>query len=398
MAVTRIKRQRRPSRRPRLKFPRFKPPLGVYIAICALPAVMTILFYALRFNTAVMSWISMRVALPIRGFLGLITSIFPFSLMEVAIAAAIVGTIVYIFKTIKLTVNSRKRRIRVLSKRLLHIAVAALYIWGAFCWLWNTGYFARGFAERNGIEPREVSVYELIALTEMFAARASELAPTMSRDADGRLNEDRRAVFAASGDIFQNIAQEFPELGRKTFRPKPMMFSWLMSRTGYSGIYFALTGEANINSNIPMSTMPATIAHELAHQLGVHAEDEANFVAIIASISSEHPVYVYSGYFFGLIHLMNALHTADPAAWADIFATFSPELRRDWTDNRDFWRAQRTVDTGIGFLDTVLTAVTETAREAVNTFYDGFLRAQNQELGLQSYGACVDLLIVYFFG
>ena len=395
--MMRMKRQQSPGRS-RLTLQRFKPPLGVYIAICALPAVLTILFYALQSSTAVMDWASVRVALPIRGFLGLVTSIIPFSVMEVAIMAAIVCVIMYVFKTIKLAADSRKRRIRILSKRLLHIAVAALYIWGAFCWLWNTGYFARGFAERNGIETREVAVCELITLTQMFAARASELAPTMQRDATGRLNENRRAVFAASGEVFQNIAQEFPELGRRTFQPKPMMFSWLMSRTGYSGIYFALTGEANVNINLPMSTMPATIAHELAHQLGVHAEDEANFVAIIASISSEKPAYIYSGYFLGLIYLMNALATADAEAWHDIYATFTPELSRDWTDNQEFWRAQRTVETGIGFLDTALTAVTETVRETVNNVYDGFLRANDQELGLQSYGACVDLLIVYFLG
>ena len=187
------------------------------------------------------------------------------------------------------------------------------------------------------------------------------------------------------------------------------MYSWLMSRTGYAGIYFALTGEANINRNMP-AFMPATIAHELAHQRGVFAEDETNFVAIIACITSGNTVYEYSGYLLGLIYLLNAIFDASRTysaagsdawieamdAWIDIQAGFGPELRRDWTDNYEFWASQRTVDTGITIIDTVLTAVTQTVSDAVTAIYDGYLRAQDQELGIRSYGAVVDLLVLYF--
>ncbi|MCL2408347.1 MAG: DUF3810 domain-containing protein [Oscillospiraceae bacterium] len=371
-------------------------PRPVYIAICTFPAVLTILFYVLRTNTRVMDWASLRVAAPIRGFLGLITSIFPFSVMEILIAAAVIGGIWFIVRTIKLTIRKHGARLKTLSRRVLHLAVVVLYIWGLFCWLWNTGYFAQGFAERNGIISREAAVEELIAVTEMFVARANELSQEVDRNEDGRLYANRREVFAQSLDVFHGISNEFPELGGRIFRPKPMIFSWLMSRTGYAGIYFALTGEANVNTQLPMSTMPATIAHEHAHQLGVFSEDEANFVAIMASAQSGILIYEYSGYFFGLIHLMRALNNIHSELWVEMWDTFSPELQRDWRDNREFWQLQRTVDTGIGLVDTVLTAVTETLRDAVDTTYDRFLRANDQELGLQSYGAVVDLLIAYF--
>jgi hypothetical protein len=175
-----------------------------------------------------------------------------------------------------------------------------------------------------------------------------------------------------------------------------MAFSWLMSRTGYAGMYFALTGEANINIRAPGFLMPATVAHEHAHQLGIFAEEEANFAGILACVTSGNIVFEYAGYFKGLMYLLDALFEADSAAWVEIRASLSDEVLWDWQHNYDYWQSQRRVETGVVFLDTVLTAVTMTVSDAVDTIYDGFLRAQNQELGIRSYGACVDLLVEYF--
>jgi hypothetical protein len=278
----------------------------------------------------------------------------------------------------------------------LPVVVAALYVWSLFCWLWSSGYHAPGFAERNGFAGGGVKAEDLAAVTMLFADRANELAPEVSRDEDGHFIEERREMFAASTDVYRNIASEFPSLDGRLFRPKSMAFSWLMSRTGYTGMYFALTGEAMINTRMPGALMPMTIAHEHAHQLGVFAEDEANFVAILACITSGNTVFEYSGYLRGLMYLMNALLAADFDAWLEVSGSLSPEVSRDWWDNYEFWTSQRTVSTGIGVLDNVLTNITVAVSDAVDAVYDGFLRAQNQELGIRSYGACVDLLVEYF--
>ena len=36
-------------------------------------------------------------------------------------------------------------------------------------------------------------------------------------------------------------------------------------------------------------------------------------------------------------------------------------------------------------------------QKASNTVYEGFLQSYDQELGLKSYGACVDLLVNYYY-
>jgi hypothetical protein len=276
------------------------------------------------------------------------------------------------------------------------VLVAAVYVWGMFCWLWNSGYHSNGFAAKNGFSGEMVTAENLAAVTRLFADKANELSQLVDRDDDGRYIENRREMFNESVNIYANITKEFPSLEGRLYRPKPMMFSWLMSRTGYSGMYFALTGEANINTNPPGVLMPATVAHEHAHQLGVFAEDEANFVGIMASITSGNIVFEYAGYLSGLMYLSRALSTEDPDAWREVMDSLVDEVNRDWNENFEFWQSQRRVETGVGFLDNILTTVTVTVSDAVDVVYDEFLRSQSQELGIKSYGACVDLLVEYF--
>jgi len=376
-------------------FRRFRLPRGVIIAVCVLPAVVTALFYALRGLPGVMEWATAYISSPVRGFFGMLSAIYPFSMMEITLTAAGIWLVYYIAKTVSATVR-RRGKWKILGKRMLPLLVAALYVWGLFCWLWNSGYHAPGFAAKNGFAGGGATVAGLAEATRLFAENATELSLLVERDDEGRYVGDRRRMFAGSMDIYDNVSKEFPSLGGRLYRPKPMMFSWLMSRTGYSGMYFALTGEANINTWPPGTLMPATVAHEHAHQLGVFAEDEANFVGILACVTSGNTVFEYAGYLSGLIYLANALVSEDEQAWQEIRDGLSEEVSRDWRENQEFWQAQRRVETGVGFLDRFLTSVTVTVSDAVDAVYDEFLKSQSQELGIKSYGACVDLLVEYF--
>ena len=392
--LSQIKSLKRTNNRT-VRLPKWLPFAG-FVAVCAFPVVLSILFYTLRSNSGAMDWAATRVSAPIRGALGFISSIFPFSLMETLIVFAGVFLIRYIVITVK-TTRRCFEKLKYLSKRLLMIAVVFLYIWSLFCWLWNSGYHAPGFGAKNGFTRSGVTVEDLTAVTAFFAMKANELAPLVSRDDDGHYAEDEREIFALSPFVYDRVSVEFPSLGGRLYKPKPMMFSWLMSRTGYTGVYFALTGESNFNANAPLFLIPATIAHELAHQLGVAREDEANFVGILACVTSGYTTYEYAGYLSGLIHLRSALFlTDDYEAWVKISDYLCDEVYIDLQDNSDFWWSQKTVETGVTFLDNVLTSMTETLSDTVDAVYDGYLRAQSQELGIRSYGACVDLLVEYF--
>jgi hypothetical protein len=157
-----------------------------------------------------------------------------------------------------------------------------------------------------------------------------------------------------------------------------MLYSRAFSRLGFTGFYFAFTGESNINTHSPACLIPSTIAHELAHQLGVFAEEEANFAGIAACVTSGIPMYEYSGALSALMYLSSALRSADAELWASVSGGLCDEVRRDWSDNSAYWESMRT-DTGVGVI--------------ANAVYDRYLKANGQPLGVKSYGACVDLLV-----
>jgi len=377
-----------------------KIPRSAIIIICILPAVLTALYYSLRSLPYVMEWVSLYISLPVRNFFGLLSSIYPFSMMEVICTAAGIFLIYYIIKSIRETAR-RREKWKLLAKRLLPILVAALYVFSLFCWLWTGGYHAPGFAERYGFSNEGVALSDLASTAVMFAEKANELAPLMERDEDGHYIGNRREMFASSTSIYRGISEEFPSLGGRLYAPKSMFYSWFMSITGYSGMYFALTGEAMINTWPPLAFMPATVAHEHAHQLGIFAEDEANFAGILACITSGDIVFEYAGYMKGLNYLLGALSSETESVeireiYFRIFENMSDEVAADRRETFDFWASQKTVNTGIDLIDTVLTAVVEGTSDTVNTVYDNFLKSQSQELGLKSYGACVDLLVEYF--
>ena len=126
----------------------------------------------------------------------------------------------------------------------------------------------------------------------------------------------------------------------------------------------------------PACLVPATIAHEMSHQRMVFSRAGGQFLGIAAAVSCGDPVFQYSGWLMGLIQLCNALYAVSPDLWYQIAAaSFTPELSTDWEDNNAYWRA-----------------LESPVEEAAAQTFDTFLKSNGQDLGIQSYGACVDLL------
>lgn len=347
-------------------------------AALALPVLLVGLFYLLRNDrTAMDAWV-FGVMAPVEQFWGRMWSVFPFSVMELLIALFLLGNAVWLIRTAVLLV--KEKDLRFFVRRLAVLAAAWLWLWCGLCWLWNAAYHAASFTERSGLETAPYSVEELAVVTAYFAQNTARLADRVDRDDDGHFILDLDAFLEQGTQIYERLTSEFPCLAAKAVEVKPLVCSRLQSMLGFTGMYFPFTGEANINVDAPACLIPATIAHEMAHQRMVASELEANFVGIAACTTCADVTFQYSGYLMGLIQLCNALYSVSPDTWYAIAQTyFTPELSADWRDNNDYWAA--------------LASPVEDAAEQV---YDSFLKGNGQELGMRSYGACVDLLVAYY--
>ena len=103
--------------------------------------------------------------------------------------------------------------------------------------------------------------------------------------------------------------------------------------------------------------------------------DEAFFTSVLTEEEVRADIYAE----------IDRLYAADTAgadydAYAEIYYTLSDTVRADFKAQSAYWDQ---------FRDSV-------PQKASNTVYDSFLKSNDQELGMQSYGACVNLLVHYY--
>jgi len=333
----------------------------------------------LRHNEAMAEAVSAGFVRPTLRAMAKFTAILPFSLAEALIAAAAVGLLAYTLLCLYRIIKGRARLVS-LYKMLITPLVLALLVYALFSSLWGAYFYIDDFAERAGIESGPVSTERLAAVTEYFAVLANEYSAKVQRDENGVCRSDRTSVIEASAHIFDNAEKRFPLLEGEDVPVKGIFFSRIMSYLDFTGFFFPITGEANVNTDFPPSQFAATVAHEISHQRGVAREQEANFVAVLACLESGNADYCYSAALLAYTHLGNALHSANYEEWERIYYTLNEAVLCDFAADRAYWQQFETP-----------------VQEVSNSFYEGFLHSYDQHLGLKSYGACVDLLVNYYY-
>ena len=349
--------------------------LGAFLIV---GVALTFAFIVVKGNVHFADLAAKNFAAPLRCAVGRLTEKLPFSVMEAFWIAAVLLALVFIVRSIILPFRRKNPAITVL-KRVLIAGGVALWCFGIYGLMWGVGYYTTPFDEAYGFENDGVSSEQLAAVTEFFLERTLELDDLVPRDENGRWAVSDADIFAVADTVYDNIYDEFPTLDIETTAPKEIYFSRIVSRLGFTGFYFWLAGETNINVDSPGPFRPATVAHELAHQKGITGEQECNFLGIVAAASCDSVVYNYSASLKALLNLMNALYSADKDAWSELRARFEGPMLIDWQENNEYWNSM------------------ESKVEKVSKkVYDGYLKSNGVEEGVRSYGMCVDLLVEYY--
>ena len=340
---------------------------------------MVIAFHLLtRGNRQINNYLTDNLILPAHRAMAVFFDRFYFSFAEVLIGAAVATVVIYILVAV-IRLIIRPEKLKQLYRFIITLICAGLSVYAIFCVMWGVYYYADDFKTKSGIPCEEISVEDLKLVTKYFADLAGEYGRQVKRDENGVYCEDRNVILSKSDEVYTNAERLFPCLEGPAVHAKGIHFSILMSYTDYTGFFFPFTGEANVNTHYPQCTLAATVAHELAHQRGVAKEQEANFCAVLASLMYGDPDYCYSASYLAYIYLSNALYKVDYDSWLEIREDLDPFVKADITNNREYW---------IQFETPVQTVA--------NVIYEDFLQSYSQELGLRSYGACVDLLVNYY--
>lgn len=316
------------------------------------------------------------------GTLGRLTSLLPFSLVELFLVSLLVLLLSMVGLLIVKAVKVRAKRetpepvgIWQVLERVIKLVSCILF---AFVLLCGLNYYRPEFTTFSGLTVRSSTTAELTALCSELAQEASRLRGEVAVDENGvtKLSQSIWATAREAKRTFAGLADDYAVLPDLGITPKPVLNSWWMSMTQITGVFSPYTYEANVNVAAPDYSIPATMSHELAHTRGFMREDEANFIAYLACKQSGSAEFRYSGVMLALIHSTNRLYAVNRDAYSFVSAQMSEGVHRDFADNNAYWAKFE------GPVAAVSTAVNNT-----------YLRANNQSDGVQSYGRMVDLLL-----
>ena len=249
-------------------------------------------------------------------------------------------------------------------------------------------YYAGSIAEDIRMEVREYSVEELASAAAFYQSKANELAPQVNRDENGDLDFEEFGVLAQqAGNGFDHLVydRKFPVFAGSTLPVKELGWAGMYSSMGITGFTCGITGEAAVNPQIPDSTLPFTMCHEMAHRMSIATEGDANFAAFLACMVNESIEYQYSGYFMAYRYCYNALlgagRTDASAEAAKLVSTACEELTRDMNAYSEFFSSRKD----------------EKATKLADTVNDTYLKTSGDEDGLASYGNVTDLLVCWHY-
>ena len=317
------------------------------------------------------------------GIFGSITGIFPFSLMEAGICSLVLLVINWLVKLVLKGKEGTGAVLKYFKNVLMKMISVACAVFFLFCVFSGTNYYREGFAEKTGLEVKKSSASELYDLCEHLLNEATEAGSKLYRGEDNItvFDEKNFSMAREAKAEFEKFAgnYDFMKMGFGKFgTPKPVFFSEVMSYLLISGVYSPYTFEANICTEGPDFLRGSTMMHEQSHLRGFMNEAEANFIAYLACEKSDSDYFRYSGNCLALLYSMNALYSADYEGWYELRLRYPDYLSADMAAQNDYVSAH----------DTKVAEVSDKVNDA-------YLKLNDQQDGVRSYGKMVDLLLAY---
>ncbi len=309
------------------------------------------------------------------GILAALTGWIPFSLAEILLVSAIIWVPLMLWRFYQ---GAKKKGVQPADRFLMTFArTAGVACCGYFLYLVLCGFnYARlPYAQIAGYDVSPATPQTLQTVCFRLAEEANALRAQLKDES----LENHRQISARTQQNFDMAAQTAPWLSGSYGRPKPVLLSEYWAHTQTTGMFFPFTLEANYNRVNSHFMFASTMAHEAAHQRGFMREDEANFIAWYVCMHSDSAADRYSGTMLALIHAGNALHSANPQLYSEVFGSYSPEVLTDLRDHNQLWAQYEGKVAEI--------------QERVN---DAYLQSNNQEDGVRSYGRMVNLLLGYY--
>ncbi|KJD33374.1 amino acid permease [Tamlana nanhaiensis] len=297
----------------------------------------------------------------------------PFSFGDVVYCLAAIYIIRWVFK-------NRKRVFKDTKNWLVDVFAAVAVLYFAFHLFWGLNYYRLPLHRNLNLEA-DYTTEQLVLVTEKLIEKSNavhlQIAKNDSLQIDIPYTKSDILNKAPLG--YKRLKSVFPHLEYQPKSVKKSLFSYPLTYMGFSGYLNPLTNEAQVDALIPSYKFPTTATHEMAHQLGYAAENEANFIGCLAAINHDDLYFKYTGCTFALRFCLNEIYRRDVCLFEDMIADVNKGVLKNYEEVRLFWETHQ-----------------NPAEPYFKQFYSGFLKANKQSKGMESYSYVVALLVNYF--
>ncbi len=285
--------------------------------------------------------------------------------------------IFYILKSIFIATKKRKFNL----KKTFFKTGAILSILFLFFHLnWGLNYFRTPLFERLNFNKEAYSNDELIEFTKTLITKINSVHTSITHNDTliVAIPFSKNEIKNLASDAYTELEKINPAFNYKNTSIKSSLFSLPLTYMGFAGYLSPLTNEAQVNYLIPKNNYPATTCHEIAHQLGIASEKEANFIAYLAATNSKNSYVNYSGYLMALRYCLFEIYRKQPEKFEVLKTILNKGILKDIQNSQKFWLSYQ-----------------NWSEQFFKIFYDSYLKANKQQHGIDGYNKVVLLLINY---
>lgn len=280
--------------------------------------------------------------------------------------------IVYLFREFVLVIQSQKRRlISLLKKTPLILSIGCFW----FYFNWGFLYHQKPMYETLGYE-QTLEIEGLKNLAQILIDQTNKYHLEVTNQVNEQINwKDQK-------DINDLLIQEYNfsfKINNQLLKPKPSLWSWVLSYMGFTGYLNPFTLEAQYNYLPPKDSHVFTKSHEMAHQLGYASESETNFAAFLNCIKNESPKIKYAGYITATKYVLSMIKAFDEEGASIYLEQLNKGVHKDLEESKIYSEKYNTI------IDNVS-----------HWWYDQFLKINEQEDGIESYQGLVFYLVNYY--
>ena len=310
----------------------------------------------------------------ISSFFRILLGWIPFSFGDLLLAYGFFILIRFIFRLVK-------NKFRNFIPKMIHFFAVLSIIYFCFYLFWGLNYYREPLAKTLNYNQKEYTTEQLLKVTKNIISQLNKYQIEITYNDTLKVNNPykQKEMYTMAVEGYENLEMDFPMLKYEYKSVKSSLMSLLQSYNGTSGYMNPITGEAQVNDKVPKTSYPTTTCHEMAHQIGFAAENEANFIGFLAANYNDDIYFKYASYRMAFSYCISEIRKRDEQLSKKLWKILNKGIIKDFNSSYKFWQQYK-----------------NPFEPLVKKGYNVYLKANKQTKGVDSYNYVVDLLISYF--